>query len=142
MFFISSNQTDGSLTHFRDGRGVIVGILDTGVDPGAIGLSETTDGKPKVIDIIDCSGSNDVALSGPIQPDADGFVEGYLGRKIKINPSWKNPSGTYRVGYKRAYELYPGGLQSRVSNNRKQKWNDQISQVCELSMLSRLIDHL
>jgi tripeptidyl-peptidase II len=29
-------------------------VMDTGVDPGAAGLRETSDGRPKVINIIDC----------------------------------------------------------------------------------------
>ena len=48
--FLSENPT-------FDGRDVIIGILDTGVDPGAIGLQCTSSTGPKVIDMIDCTGS-------------------------------------------------------------------------------------
>ena len=56
-----------------DGRGVLIGILDTGLDPGAEGLITTSTGAPKVVDLRDFSGEGRVALT-PVTPSADGTV--------------------------------------------------------------------
>ena len=81
-----------------DGRGVTIGILDTGVDPGAIGLQCSTTGDAKLIDMIDCSGSGDVNVSTeanatwvePKEGEHEGYweVKGLTGRTLRLNPKW------------------------------------------------------
>lgn len=56
-----------------DGRGVLIAILDTGVDPGVNGLITTSTGAPKVIEVRDFSGEGRVALA-PVTPAEDGTV--------------------------------------------------------------------
>lgn len=50
-----------------DGRGVIIGILDSGIDPGVPGLVVTSTGAPKILDLRDFSGEGHIDLD-PVQP--------------------------------------------------------------------------
>ncbi|PYP33615.1 MAG: hypothetical protein DMD49_02775 [Gemmatimonadetes bacterium] len=56
-----------------DGRGVVIGILDSGVDPGAAGLAVTSTGAPKILDLRDFSDEGRVFLT-PVVPSPDGTV--------------------------------------------------------------------
>jgi subtilisin family serine protease len=46
-----------------DGRGVLIGILDSGIDPGVPGLVTTSTGERKVLDVRDFSGEGAVTLT-------------------------------------------------------------------------------
>ncbi|GFY84207.1 tripeptidyl peptidase ii [Actinidia rufa] len=108
-----------------DGRGVVIAIFDSGVDPAAAGLQVTTDGKPKVLDVIDCTGSGDIDTSNVVKADADGCINGASGAPLVVNSSWKNPSGEWHVGYKLVYEFFTDTLTSRLKKERKKKWDEK-----------------
>ncbi|GJY09672.1 tripeptidyl-peptidase 2 isoform X2 [Tanacetum coccineum] len=107
-----------------DGRGVVVAIFDSGVDPAAAGLQVTSDGKPKVLDVLDCTGSGDVDTSTVVKADESGCIRGASGASLIINPSWNNPSGEWHVGYKLIYELLTDTLVSRLKKERKKNWDE------------------
>ncbi|CAN0457776.1 unnamed protein product, partial [Ascophyllum nodosum] len=85
------------------------------------------DGRPKILDIVDCTGSGDVDTSLVVKDDAvqvvDGVrqVKGLSGRTLRLNPKWENASGEWRIGIKRAYELFPKSLVTRVKAERRKE---------------------
>ena len=121
-----------------DGRGVVIAIFDTGIDPGAPGLQTTTDGKPKIIDVIDGTGSGDVETS-TVREAANHQVQGLTGRTLKLSPTWANPSGQFYLGLKPAYSLFPGPLVSRMKRERRKRW-DEAHRKTEEALRSRLAD--
>ncbi len=78
-----------------DGRGVLIAILDTGIDPGVDGLILTSDGKPKILDLRDFSGEGAVALT-PLTPAGDTvrvggrtlMGAGRIGRLVAAGATW------------------------------------------------------
>jgi tripeptidyl-peptidase-2 len=108
-----------------DGRGVVIAIFDSGFDPSAAGLHVTSDGKPKVLDVIDCTGSGDIDTSTVVKANEDGHIRGASGATLVVNSSWKNPTGEWRVGSKLVYQLFTDDLTSRVKKERRKSWDEK-----------------
>lgn len=87
--------------------------------PGVVWLQVTPDGQPKVLDLVDCSGSGDVDMCAEVEADSDGVLPGLYGRSLVVNPDWTNPTGRWRVGAKPLFDLYPGGCRRRIEKYRK-----------------------
>uniref|UniRef100_A0A914Z429 Uncharacterized protein n=1 Tax=Panagrolaimus superbus TaxID=310955 RepID=A0A914Z429_9BILA len=87
-----------------DGRGIKIAVIDGAVDLSLEGLQKTSDGRPKIIDCFDFSGAGDVDTSVIKEMDAENYLIGLSGRKLKIPTKWKNPSKKWHLGLKSLYK--------------------------------------
>lgn len=108
-----------------DGRGVVIAILDSGVDPGLPGLARTSTGQPKLLDLRDFSEEGRVSLR-PIVPDANGgvtidgvYVAGF-GRVRRMS------AGPFYGGLLREIEL---GVEAEADMNANGSMTDELPVV-------------
>ncbi|CAH8631242.1 unnamed protein product [Schistosoma rodhaini] len=108
-----------------------IAVWDTGIDPTAAGLQITPDGKRKIVDMIDASGSGDVKMKYKRFIDQKHrVIETLTGRKVEIPSHWNPPDGIIRIGVKPASELFPKLLMQRLrSENRDNFWRPCIKRI-------------
>ncbi|XP_034690646.1 probable E3 ubiquitin ligase complex SCF subunit sconB [Vitis riparia] len=95
-------------------------------DPAAAGLQVTSDGKPKILDVPDRTGGEDIDTSTVVKADSDDCLRGVSGATLVANSSCKNPSGEWHVGYKFVYEFFfTDTLTSRLGKERGKKWDEK-----------------
>jgi len=89
------------LTH-ADGKGQVIAIIDTGIDPGHPDLQKTSDNKRKITEWRDFTGEGNIDTSSTVKPE---------GKYLNLaNDSYyigeiSSASGTYRYGYLREIDL-------------------------------------
>ncbi len=97
-----------------DGRGTLIVILDTGIDPGAPGLQQTTTGEPKMIELLDATGSGDITLTKWERDGAEG--------KLAL-PENVATGETLWAGKLPAWDFFPLELVSRLKSERNHERN-------------------
>eukprot|EP01012_Entosiphon_sulcatum_P052354 TRINITY_DN7195_c0_g1_i1.p1 TRINITY_DN7195_c0_g1~~TRINITY_DN7195_c0_g1_i1.p1 ORF type:complete len:1271 (-),score=203.54 TRINITY_DN7195_c0_g1_i1:50-3862(-) len=113
----------------HNGTGIVVGVIDTGVDVGAEGLQTTPDGRRKVIASVDCTGAGDVDTSTVVTADAaTNTVRGLTGRVVQIGER-TNPSRKYHLGKLRVFDLFPKNLVQRLKSDRRKAFEAQQEQA-------------
>ena len=83
--------------------------------------------RQKFVDFIDCTGAGDVNTRTIRRADANGFILGLSGHWLRVetsgetHASWENPSGQWRVGLLKGYDIFPAPLVTRVKRQHKEQ---------------------
>jgi subtilisin family serine protease len=103
-----------------DGRGIVVAILDTGVDLAHPALQKTSTGEPKIVDVYD--GTDDGYLPLPVKATAGGAaLRGLSGRPLKL-PGDLAAGAEVRLGLIVDRDNFPRGLAGRRHAERQEAW--------------------
>ncbi len=102
-----------------DGRGVIVAILDTGVDLHQPGLLQTSTGERKILDVFDAT-DNGLCELPVVQSTADSVLVGLSGRALHLG-AHRSDDGVYRLGLLHGARVFPDGLEDRLLADRKKQ---------------------
>ncbi|CAH8586883.1 unnamed protein product [Schistosoma mattheei] len=140
VFLNEHAECDGCVTR--------IAVWDTGIDPTAAGLQTTPDGKRKIVDMIDASGSGDVKMKYKRSINKKHrVIETLTGRKVEVPSHWNPPDGIIRIGVKPASELFPKLLMQRLrSENRDNFWRPYIKRLaanlaCDLNEAEEYLNH-
>ncbi len=112
-----------------DGRGIVVGVVDSGVDLSHPGLRRTSDGRRKVLDAYDATDAG-VDTRRLARPEPSGVLLGLTGRALRP-PAPGSDDGAYRLGVVRSAEVLPSGLHGRLLEQRK-RFRDDAARVREV----------
>lgn len=110
-----------------DGRGLVVAVLDTGVDPRASGLEKTSTGAVKVIEARDFTGQGDVNLEQPAVKTEGSKVSVSIGETSirDLEQIAKEPiDGRWLLGTFSETQIGPEALRDL---NRNGKSNDNLA---------------
>ncbi len=103
-----------------DGRGIVVAILDTGVDLGHPALQTTPTGEPKIIDLFDGTDNGYIPL--PVAARAEGGeLRGLSGRRLRM-PGDLAAGAEVRLGIIVDRDYFPDWMAGRRASERKAAW--------------------
>jgi len=118
-----------------DGRGVKIAVLDTGCDLAAAGLQETSEGLPKYLDFLDCTGDGDIdttatttipeVSSDETEKGKPVVVKGKSGRSLTLGEWAPKPGSKIRLGSIRLYDVIPRSVKGRLVRERKAAFVDE-----------------
>ncbi len=117
-----------------DGRGIVIAVLDTGVDMGVAGLQKTPAGEIKVIDVQDFSGQGDIEIARAIWNDTKDKIVHYADKGVPElytppPPEHRPPGTTVWFGLIKE-KAYANSSVPDVNDNGKR---DDVFGVCVIS---------